>query len=408
MRWSKLTAMRVKSISTPGRYADGGNLFLQVSRVGTKSWLFRYMRNGQARAMGLGSVKVLSLARARAKATACRSQLADDIDPIEARRAARKSAQQYLSRTVSFRHCAERYIAAHEAAWKSQKHREQWGASLELHVYPIFDAVAVSAIDTNLVMQVLEPLWNKRPKTAERIRGRIERILSWAKVRGYRHGENPALWRGHLDQLLPATRKISNIRHHAALPYQHIGTFLAKLRQTQWLATSCIEFLVLTAARSGEARGARWEEIDLPAKTWIIPASRMKSNREHRVPLSDRATELLLALPRFSTDNLVFGGGNEGEALHDRTLTLTLRRLNYGHITIHGFRSTFRDWAAEQTSYPREVAEAALAHVNADRVEAAYRRSDLFDLRRQLMAQWAVYCDASVLLRVEPPHAILG
>jgi integrase len=208
--------------------------------------------------------------------------------------------------------------AAHEASWKSQKHREQWGASLELHVYPIFDAVSVSAIDTDLVMQVLEPLWHKRPKTAERIRGRIERILSWAKVRGYRHGENPALWRGHLDQLLPASRKISNTRHHAALPYQQMGIFLSKLRKTQWPATSCIEFLVLTAARSGEARGARWEEIDVPTKTWIIPAARMKGNREHRVPLSDRAIELLLALPRFPADNLVFGGGKEGEALHDR------------------------------------------------------------------------------------------
>jgi integrase len=408
MRWSRLTAMSVKALSTPGRYGDGGNLFLQVSRGGTKSWLFRYMRNGQARAMGLGSARVVMLARAREKAAACRSQLADDIDPIEARRAARVAAQRDLTASITFRYCAERYIAAHEAAWKSQKHREQWRASLELHVYPIFDAVAVSAIDTDLVMQVLEPVWNKRPKTAERIRGRIERILSWAKVRGYRHGENPALWRGHLDQLLPATRKISHIRHHAALPYQQVGIFLSKLRESQWLATSCIEFLVLTAARSGEARGARWEEIDLPTKTWIIPAFRMKGNREHRVPLSDRAIELLLALPRLSTDSLVFSGGNEGEALHDRTLTLTLRRLNYEHITIHGFRSTFRDWAAEQTHYPREVAEAALAHVNVDRVEAAYRRSDLFEMRRQLMSQWATYCDETALRPSVSPNAILG
>lgn len=392
MRRSKLTAVFVKTVSTAGLYADGGNLYLQAGENRTSSWLFRYMLNGKARAMGLGSARDVTLAQAREKAAVYRSQLAEGIDPIEARNAKRIGAQIEVARAITFRHCAERFIAAHEAGWKSLKHREQWSASLELHVYPTVGALPVSAIDTTLVMQMLEPLWSKRPLTAERIRGRIERVLSWAKVRGYRQGENPALWRGHLDQLLPAARKVARVKHHPALPYKQVNTFVTALRKKPWLASPCIELLILTATRSGEARGARWHEINLGEKTWTIPASRMKGNREHRVPLSDRAVELLRELPREAGADLVFTGGREGEPLHDRTLALTLSRLNYAHITIHGFRSTFRDWAAELTDYPREVAEAALAHITADRVEAAYRRSDLFEKRRRLMEEWGRYC----------------
>jgi integrase len=351
--------------------------------------------------MGLGSAKDVTLAQARQKAAECRSQLAEGIDPIEARNTARKGAQLEIARAVTFCHCAERYIAAHAAGWKSPKHREQWESSLKRHVFPALGELAVSSIDTGLVMKVLEPIWCKRPQTAERLRGRIERILSWAKVRGYRQGENPALWRGHLDQLLPAARKLATIKHHPALPYRDVNAFLSALREKDWLASPCIEFLVLTVARSGEARGARWEEIDLVSKTWTIPAARMKGNREHRVPLSERAIELLRTQPRFASEGLVFAGGRLNEPLHDRTLSQTLRRLNYRHITVHGFRSSFRDWAAEQTNFPREVAEAALAHVNADRVEAAYRRSDLFERRRRLMEEWATYCSRPAPIFVE-------
>ncbi len=322
MSRSNLSAVFVKTVSTPGRYGDGGNLWLQVSKrqgriaelkagtsLVTKCWLFRYMRNGKQRSMGLGSATVVTLAQAREKATACSLQLAEGIDPIDARQVLRQGKKLTQARTVTFKHCAEKYIAAHEAGWKSPKHRSQWDQSLELHVYPILGDLSVFAIDTGLVMQVLEPIWSKRPKTADRIRGRIERILSYAKVRGFREGDNPAQWRGHLDQLLPPIRRVATLRHHPALPYQEIYQFLLKLREREWLSSPCIEFLILTVTRSGEARGARWDEIDLSSKIWTIPASRMKGNREHRIPLSARAVELLADLPRIPGESLVFIGG---------------------------------------------------------------------------------------------------
>jgi integrase len=242
-------------------------------------------------------------------------------------------------------------------------------------------------------MQVLEPIWVRRPLTGDRIRSRIERVLNWAKVRGYRDGQNPATWRGHLDQLLPAARKLVKVKHHPALPYHEIYEFLELLRKQQWLAARCIEFLIHTATRSQEARGAKWQEIDFKGKVWTIPPSRMKGNREHRVPLSDHVIDLLRELPKSPGKDLIFPGGKPSDPLHDRTLSQSLGRLNYGHVTIHGFRSSFRDWSAEQTNHPREVAEAALAHINADKTEAAYRRSDLFEKRRRLMEAWSEYCN---------------
>jgi integrase len=319
--------------------------------------------------------------------------LAEGVDPLVERKRQRMGAQLASTRAITFRQCAEAYVKAHEAGWRTAKYAKTgWHDVFRLHVYPHIGDVAVSDVDTGLVLQVLEPIWSKKARTASALRGQIESVLSWAKVRGYRQGENPALWRGHLKHLLPAPRKVATVKHHPALPYEKVSEFLGKLRKDTAVCSRGIEFVVLTAARSGEVRGAKWDEIDLTSKTWTIPAARMKSRCEHRVPLSDPVIALLQALPRLVGNDFVFPGQYNNQPMDARTLTMTLKRIGYRHITIHGFRSTFRDWAAEQTNYPREVAEAALAHVLENKTEAAYRRSDLFEKRRRVMEEWARYC----------------
>jgi integrase len=389
---NRLTAVAVARKKNPGRYGDGLGLWLQVSPSGTKSWLFRYMRNGKARQMGLGAVHTVTLAEARETAGNCRKLLLAGLDPIEARRAERMQSRVEAARGTTFKDCGERYIIAHEAGWKNEKHRNQWKTTLATYAYPVLGELSVAAIDTALVLKVIEPIWTVKPETAARVRGRIEAVLDWATAREYRQGDNPARWRGHMDKLLPARSKVARVRHHAALPYDELPVFMAALRKQDGVSPRALEFAILTAARTGETVGARWAEIDADTNVWNVPAERMKGEREHRVPLSARPLEILESLPREGEAEFVFPGGRAENPLSNMALLGVLRRMGRGDVTTHGFRSTFRDWAAEQTAYPSDVCEAALAHALRDKTEAAYRRGDLFEKRRRLMADWSKYC----------------
>ena len=408
--FGKLTALQVARISKRGLHNDGGGLYLQVAetkrdengleRGGSKSWLFRYKVNGKDRWHGLGPVHTISLAQAREKAGDARRLRLEGLDPIATKRAARAAARVEAAKAITFDKAAEAYIKAHEAGWKSAKHGAQWTATLNTYASPVFGSLPVAMVDTNLVMKVLESIWKTKSETAGRVRGRIEAVLDWAKVRGYRTGENPARWKGHLDHLLPARGKVQKVQHHAALPYGEIGTFVANLRAREAIAARALELLIYTACRTSEILKARWEEIDLGNRVWAIPGERMKVGLEHRVPLSDPALEVLRLMRKENNDaneGLVFPGQKRGKPLSNMAMLTLLGRMGRGDITAHGFRSTFRDWAAERTNFAREVAEAALAHTVGNKVEAAYRRGDLFDKRRQLMGAWAKFCRRSAL-----------
>jgi integrase len=371
----RLTAIAVKNAKRPGLYSDGAGLYLQVSPGGSKSWIFRYGLRGKEHHHGLGPLITISLAEARDAALHCRQLLLKGVDPIATRKAEKAAGALKQVQGITFRECAERFISGHEASWRSPIHRRQWQSSLRDYVYPVIGALPVSAIDTALVLKVIEPIWTTKPETAGRVRGRIESVLDWAKAHRYRDGENPARWRGHLDKLLPKKSKIRRIRHFPALPYAEIAAFMARLRKQESMAARALEFTILTAARSGEVLGMTHAEIK--GDVWTIPAERMKALKEHRVPLSPAALGALEQLRQVSR-------------LDAMAMQRLLRRMGYD-VTVHGFRSTFRDWAAEQTNFPREICEAALAHSNGDKVEAAYRRSDLFDKRRELMTAWADY-----------------
>jgi integrase len=396
---NRLTSIQVTRANTPGMYADGGGLYLQVTANGARTWIYRYQLNKRPREMGLGPAHSVSLAEARSKRDDARKQKVDGVDPIEARKRAKAEALLAEASGVTFRAAAERYIKAHTAGWKNAKHAAQWTATLEAYVYPVVGDLAVGAVDTGLVLKTIEDIWATKPETASRVRGRVESILDWARVRGYRQGENPARWRGHLDKLLPARSRVRRIEHHAALPYADLGTFMTALKARDGLSARALEFAILTAARTGEVIAATWSEFDLVAGTWTVPAERMKAKREHRVPLSDAALKLLKTLQLQGGGEFVFPGGRKKSdapghfrPLSNMALLETLRRMERGDLTTHGFRSTFRDWAAERTGYPREVVEMALAHTIADKVEAAYRRGDLFEKRRRLMVEWAKFC----------------
>lgn len=394
-------------------YADGGGLYLQVSKAGTKSWIFRYQIDRRPREMGLGPFHPdwgVTLAQARERAAEARKLKVAGEDPIEVRRLAVAAKKAEVARAVTFRGAAERYIASHKAAWQNAKHADQWTATLEAYAFPLIGDVAVAEVDTGMVLKVLEApisgkkpagskasperFWTARPETASRVRGRIEVILDWARVRGYRTGENPARWRGHLDKLLPARSKVRGVKHHAALPFDDLPAFMPHLRSCAGIAPRALEFAILTAARTGEVIGATWDEVDLAAKVWTVPAGRMKAKREHRVPLSSRAVELLSEMRDSAQGHYVFPGGIRGEPLSNMALLATLKRMGRSDLTAHGFRSTFRDWAAERTSYPGDLVEMALAHTISNKVEAAYRRGDLFEKRRRLMDAWAKFCDS--------------
>jgi integrase len=376
-------------------YADGGGLYLRVTKDGTKNWVYRYMLDGRARWMGMGPLAICSLNEARVKSLDARRLRHEGIDPIEARKDRRMRARLDAAKAITFKECAEAYIRAHRAGWHNAKHAAQWEATLATYAEPVIGSLPVAAIDTTLVFKVLEPIWTTKPETAGRVRGRIECILDWAKVRGYRAGENPARWRGHLDKLLAARSKVRQVEHHAALPYAEVPSFLANLREHDGMAARALEFLILTAARTGEVIGARWSEMDLLDKTWTVPADRMKAHREHRVPLSVRALAIIKQLqahrPCDEVDGYVFPGGKPNTALSNMAFLMLLRRMERTDLTAHGFRATFRTWAAERTGFQREVIEAALAHAIESKVEAAYQRGDLFAKRRRLMDAWTTF-----------------
>ncbi len=387
----RLTAIKIAALNAKGFYPDGGGLYLRVTASGAKNWIFRFKDNGRIRDMGLGAVASVSLARARQLAVDARQQRASGQDPIRARQDARAVSKRCEAQGTPFRDCAEQLIASHEASWRNAKHRAQWRSTLKAYVYPVIGDVPVSAVDTTLVMKVLEPIWAAKPETANRIRGRVEAVLDWAKARGMREGQNPASWRGHLDHLLPARSKLKRVRHHPALPYIEVSSFMAALRAQNGISARALEFVILTAAGTGEALCARWEEIDLRQRMWTIPAERMKGGKEHRVPLSARAVSIVKEMMEIKQSEFVFAGAREARPLSDMALLMTVRDLRPG-VTVHGFRSTFKDWCAECTAAPNFVSEAALAHAVADKVEAAYRRADLFEKRRKLMEAWAIYC----------------
>jgi integrase len=389
---NRLSAKAVETTKRSGLLADGGGLYLQVSRAGAKSWLFKFMLKGRAREMGLGSLKAVSLASAREKVTFCRSSLADGIDPIEARKTVHGRDTAEERKTITFEEAANAYLAAHEAGWKNAKHASQWRNTLAAHAYPVAGRLLVSDIDTEVVMLILSPIWSLKPETAGRIRGRIEKILAWATVSGFRQGQNPAQWHNHLDNLLPAKARIHSIRHHPAMPYQEIGDFIFQLRERDGIAAQALEFLIYTAARTSEVRGASWSEFDLNSGIWTIPGPRTKVGKEHRIPLAERPLQIVRELRSLNSGAFVFPGGKPGKGLSNMALLSVLRRLQI-KLTVHGFRSSFRDWAAEQTQVPREVAEQALAHTLGNKVEAAYLRSDFFEKRRDLMNLWAAHLD---------------
>ena len=389
---NRLSALKVARAKQPGMYADGGGLYLRVAEGGSKQWVFRYASGTRDRDMGLGPVHTLTLPEAREKAREARLLRLEGIDPIEAKRARMAALKAADARAMTFKQCAEGFIKDNEASWTSARHRQEWVGSLVRLVYPTLGSLPVAAIDTPLVLKVLKPIWEKTPETASRVRGRIENVLGWATVHHYRAGDNPARWGGLLEHALPARSKIAKVEHHAALPYAEIGAFVAELRQDSGVAAACLQFITLTAARLDEARSATWDEIDLPNRIWIVPARRMKADKEHRVPLSAGAVVILKQMQEIRQSDYVFPGRLEGRPIGDNTIWRLAKEAAGSDITIHGLRSSFRDWAAERTSFPREVAEMALAHAIPNAVEAAYRRGDLFEKRRRLMDAWAEFC----------------
>lgn len=388
---NRLSDRTVKTVKRPGYHPDGAGLYLQVSPAHTKSWIFRYTRHGKTREMGLGSYLTYSLEEARERAREQRKLLDGGMDPIDARGAQREQESARKADAMTFAECAERYIAANRAGWKNEKHAGQWQSTIDTYAGPIIGQRAVQDVDTGQIMRILEPIWTKKPETANRLRGRIERVLDWARVMEYRTGENPARWRGHLDKLLPRRSKVRKVQHHPALPYEKVGAFVQDLRALPGIAPQALEFTILTAARTGEVIGAKPEEFDLAKGVWTIPAARMKAKKEHRVPLSPRAVAIVKAQ---SAGDYVFRGRHEGDPLSNMAMLEVVRGMGREDLTVHGFRSTFRDWAGETTTHPREVIEHALAHQLKDKAEAAYQRGDLFEKRRSLMDDWARYCNA--------------
>ena len=387
----KLNALQVSRLITPGMHRVDDHLYLQVKSRTSRSWIVRYTFQGRAGYLGLGGLNKLPLVDARKKAAEALALLGNDVDPVLQKRAAKQRRELEAAKRVTFREAADRYVALHRESWRSEKHRAQWDGTLAAYAFPVIGNLSVSEIDTGLVMRVLEPIWQEKPETASRLRGRIETVLSWAQARGLRSGDNPARWRGHVENLLPAKSKVRKVRHHPALPYTEIGAFMVELRAREGIASSMLQFAILCAARTGEVLGARWSEIDLKQRVWTVPADRMKSGREHRVPLSDAALAVLEDMRQIQRSDLVFAGDKPGQPFSNMAMLAVLKRMSRPDLTTHGFRSTFRVWAADQPGNWRDVAEAALAHVVGDDTERAYNRGDLFEKRRKLMAAWGGY-----------------
>jgi integrase len=388
-----LTPLGVKN-AKPGRHADGGGLHLLVKESGARSWVYRFMLNGKSRDVGLGTAGPggISLSDARSARDALRLKVKAGVDPLQERQQeaaeALAAAQATKVAGITFKAVAEAYIGTNEASWRNDKHRQQWRNTLATYVYPVIGELPVAEVGTAHVLQILEPIWKAKAETASRLRGRIETVLDSAKARGYRQGENPARWRSHIAQILPVRAKLTR-GHHKALPYDTVPSFIGALHQRKAVAALALEFAILTAARTGEVIGAKWGEVDLEKAVWTIPASRMKAGKEHRVPLSPRAVEILKAMQELRKEWLFPAA--RGGAMSGMAMSMLLRRMQVD-VTVHGFRSSFRDWCAESTGYAHEVAEMALAHTIDNKVERAYRRGDLFDKRRLLMDEWAAYC----------------
>lgn len=397
----ELSALEVGRLVAPGLHFVGGvaGLALQVQPSGARSWVLRFSVGGKRREMGLGGFPDVTMADARRRARDEREKADKGTDPIHARKAAASLLRAEVAKAITFKTAALSYIEAHEAGWRNAKHAEQWRNTLA-STYPTIGALQVRDVGLPQVLAVLEPIWKSKTETAKRLRGRIESVLDWATARGYREGLNPARWKGHLDHLLADPNKIMKQGHHAALPIGAVGAFMAALRQQQGTGARALEFAILTAARSGEARGATWAEIDKDTATWTVPGERMKAGVEHRVPLSADALALINSQPKTAGSDLIFPAPRGGK-LSDMTLVAVMRRMAVDAVP-HGFRSTFRDWASERTNYPRDVAEMALAHTIGNKVEAAYRRGDLFEKRRLMMADWAQF-----LRRVERPAEVV-
>jgi integrase len=383
---SNLTARKVET-AKPGKYSDGGNLYLVVSEAGARKWVLRFTWRGRAKEMGLGGAKNVPLADAREKAASARRKIAQGLNPINERK--RDGG------IPTFGKMADDVRETLSAGFRNDKHKAQWKSTLESYAAPL-RGKPVDTIATDDVLAVLKPIWTTKAETASRVRGRIEKVLDAAKAKGFRDGENPARWRGHLDHLLPRPLKLAR-GHHAAMPYEDVAAFIAKLRQREATSALALELCILTAARSGEILGMRWSEIDFDKKIWTVPADRMKAGREHRVPLPPRAASILRQLEKLKTGDFVFVGQARNKPLSNMAMEMVLRRMKIQDATVHGFRSSFRDWAGNVSSFPREVTETALAHVIGDKAEQAYRRSDALEKRRKLMEAWASYCEPKTM-----------
>ncbi|MAV75540.1 MAG: integrase [Cellvibrionales bacterium] len=391
-----LTAAKIKNITKPGYYADGAGLYLQVTSKGAKSWVYRFMLNNRRRDMGLGSLQAIGLSEARAVRADQQRLLTQGIDPIEHRKASKAEHLIKLAKAsnenITFSQCAEEYINLKASEWRSSKSKQQWSNTMRDYVYPVMGSLPVSKISQEEVLKALNPIWNKKTETAKRVRQRIEAVLDYAKAKFYREGHNPAAWKGGLEPILPSPNKIKNVQHHKALNYEGLPSFMTQLRAQDSLGARALEFLILTCSRTGDVRGAKWDEIDFKKKIWIIPKERMKIGEEHRVPLCLEAISLLEALPRL--EEFIFPGQKAGSCLSNGAMSAVLRRMDYlDRATVHGFRTTFRTWAAEVTNYPWEICEMALAHRVGNETERAYQRGDLIEKRIQMMKAWASYCD---------------
>ncbi len=392
----KLTTKGVQKLvkeSNHGMTNDGDGLYLKIGKGGGASWIYRFRWNGRLRDMGLGSYADKTLSNARESAAENRKLVKQGIDPL----AVREQKNEKKSVTVTVTHCAARYIQSHRRSWRNAKHARQWVSTLKTYVRPVIGNLPVEEVTTQDILKILTPIWTVKNETAKRVQGRIENILDFAAAHEYRDQVNPARWRGHLDKLLAKPSRVQKVNHHPAMPYDQVATFMGSVQLYKSMSSKALLFLILTATRTSEVLNAEWKEIDIGKATWQIPAERMKANREHRVPLSKQAIDLLLSLSRVKGNSFIFPGMKAGRPLSNMSLLQFMRGLGYGpsgekgNYVPHGFRSSFRDWTGEVTSYPRDVAEMALAHAIENKVEAAYRRGDLFEKRRAMMQHWADY-----------------
>lgn len=394
----KLTVLQIKNATKPGRLHDGQGLYLNVTPAGSKSWVYRYMIAGKDNSMGLGPYPEVTLAEARERSADYRKQIRTRRDPLAEKKANTATLKADQAKATTFDWCAEEFIKLNEPNWKNQKHINQWRNTLKTYASPTIGNMNVAKIETDHVLRIIEPIWNTKSETAERVRGRIESILGWATIKTYRSGDNPARWKDHLEHALPKRNKAASVVHHAALPYSQINTFMPELRQQAGLAARACEFAILTAARSSEVRGAVWSEFDLETAMWVVPKERIKMKKEHKVPLSKKAVQIIKDMEKIKSCDLVFPN-IKGKPLSDTSLTAVFKRMRRTDITMHGFRSTFKDWASDVTDFPGEMSEMALAHSVSSAVEAAYRRSDMLRKRFKMMEAWSAFC----ALKIDTP-----